>query len=499
MANRFKYLDSKYRAGDAAGENVMFRVYGKGPLHIVPYINCFVTAVFDQAQNYISKDAEKNKPTEIIPPETWDPEGNDAVLALYSADMIKDFGDLSPFKPGYANFSAASKLQRLKVGDPSIENKKMTGLMVGNNHLLTEIDARNCTNLGYGDGTEVTKTIDLSGCVSIEKVLFDNTQILGVQFPVGGYLKEVSLPATITMLELRDHPGLTDLRLEGTKNLESLWLENIPSSTIDAYKIVKDLPAGGSVRLIGIDNKFDNVGQIYEFYNVLDTMRGRRADGVEADIHTSVTGIISIDEINYSDYAVLLNRYPGVKIKAETIKCAVKFYNDGIQWGEEQIVNQGEDAIAPAIPTRQENQQFYYTFREWDQSFENVQTDLNINAVYDEHLQQYQVNFHTQSTRPAPIPSQTIYYGETAVEPPAPSIIGAQFLGWFLDKAAAVPFTFDTPILDDTELYAGWRDEDDPTFVKVIHESHNRIEFTLQDNVGIGAYAVTMTDAEPTE
>lgn len=138
--------------------------------------------------------------------------------------MLKDIGDISGFKAGYADFSSATKLQKLIIGstEPGYTNEKLQGLRVGANHLLTYLDARNCTALGTGDGSEVTPVIDLSNCVSIEEVYFDGTSIKGCTFPVGGYLKKVHLPGTITTLELRNHPGLEELQLDSAENIESL-------------------------------------------------------------------------------------------------------------------------------------------------------------------------------------------------------------------------------------------------------------------------------------
>lgn len=236
LYNRFKYLDSKYRTGDAQGQYIMLRAYQRDDLHLTPYINCYVTAAFDQQVDdlMVTKKAEKDTEITIVPPDIWDPAtksdegseggGSDSVVTIFSADLLRDVGDLSGFKPGYADFSRATKLQKLVIGnaDASYTNNKLTTLSVGNNKLLTYIDARNCSALGIGTEPGSTKTIDLSGCVSIEEAYFDNTNIQGLSLPVGGNLKKLHLPASITDLTIRNHPNLTELVLAGTSKLTSV-------------------------------------------------------------------------------------------------------------------------------------------------------------------------------------------------------------------------------------------------------------------------------------
>jgi len=571
MYNRFKYLDSKYRTGDAAGENIMLRVYaaytaykalptldayfekyddrygvdlyyfiyvaegGKqvlkaanlltdeekativpgttiaykhNTLDIIPFINCHTTVIFDQAATYKTIDAEKNAVARIVPPDTWNPGGSDAVMTIYSADILKDAGDLSAFKPGYANFSAATKLQRLKLGstDAGFENSKLTGIMVGNNHLLTEIDARNCTNLGKGSGSEVTPTIDLSQCISIEKALFDNTQILGCQFPIGGYLKEVSLPSSITMLEIRNHPSLQTLRLAGTDNIESLWLENIPASTINPYTIIKDIadsireseestqPRSCGVRLIDIDTTFDSWEKIISFYDNLDLMYGKDMHGDRTD-KAQVTGVIHVDYIAYADYVTQSARYPEITIDATTIVCTVNFWNEDILH-ESQSIPMGRAANTPADPEKQSTQQYYWTFSGWDSEFGKIMEDMDIHATYERHIQVYRVTFNTESRAVADPSVEDVEYGCPAFMPQISNVPeSVEFLGWFYSDGTRFDFEQDK-IYDTLELHARWYDENSP-IVALSRKTFNKFAYNGTDNVGIVSYGVTRTNEMP--
>lgn len=145
---------------------------------------------------------------------------NDTEIYIYSASQIKSIGDLSGLKVGYAEFSLATKLQALKLGDKSsgYTNGNLMELYLGNNALLKEIDVRNCPNLGTGE----QKAIDLSGCQNIEHVYFDGTSIGSCSLPNGGILKTLHLPGTITNLTIRNQMNITDFDLPSSANITTL-------------------------------------------------------------------------------------------------------------------------------------------------------------------------------------------------------------------------------------------------------------------------------------
>lgn len=337
-------------------------------------------------------------------------------MVIYSADVLKDIGDISGLKAGYADFSKATKLQRLQIGsaEASYSNEKLEGINVGSNRLLTYIDARNCSHLGTGE--KATPIIDLSNCTSIEEAYFDNTNVKGVSFPVGGNLKSVHLPATITDLTIRNHPNLTDLKLYGTQSLASVWLEDVPSSVITARGIVSQMSEGSTVRLIGIDERVDGAENIKAFYDQLDLMKGKDAKGDTTD-KAQVTGVLHINNILYSDYIELSARYEEIEIDAKTIVCIVDFYNEGERY-DTQSVYIGDAAIKPEDPTKDPTQKNYWTFKSWDADFSDVRSDMEIHAIYDEHIQVYRVTFNPKSTTIEVDPQyEDIDYGSLAHEP----------------------------------------------------------------------------------
>jgi len=515
LANRFRYMDSKYLTGDAKGTTLMLRAYAKSNFEVVPYINCYVTGVFDQAIDdlTVTHRAEKDVKTVIEAPEHWDPAGVDSVVILYSADLLKDVGDLSLFQPGYADFSKAIKLQRLVIGNKTVQNEKLRGLNVGANNLLTYLDARNCPNLGIAgqSGTaEATPTIDLSKCISIEEVHFENTAIKGCIFPTGGNLKEVHLPNTLTSLAIRNHPNLEVFELGDPNatldlsNLKSLWLEDIPSSVINSYNYVMAMAATSSIRLIGIDEVYSSSAQIKQFYDKLDTLTGldEKGDNVAK---AQITGVIHVNEITYADLVSFETRYPEVRIDAEIVRCLVTFYNDGEFYNSAWVIQNNYLTKVILDPTKESSISTDYTFSRWDVWNREtlITTDLDVNAVYTESVRQYTINFIKQYDQavfaPGYGPVEIVDWNTLATSQQLvwndPSVT---FINWFTEAIAGEEFNFSRPIDRDYTLYAHWQDSSLPT-VSASAASYNLIAISAHDNVGISGYQVQLNQDEPDE
>jgi hypothetical protein len=69
------------------------------------------------------------------------------------------------------------------------------------------------------------------------------------------------------------------------------------------------------------------------------------------------------------------------------------------------------------------------------------------------------------------VPSQTVVEGDTATRPKNPVKSGNGFVNWYADSALSTLFDFDTPIMENTTLYAEWVDLDFPE--GTIHNTFN--------------------------
>jgi len=128
----------------------------------------------------------------------------------------------------------------------------------------------------------------------------------------------------------------------------------------------------------------------------------------------------------------------------------VKFYDaEGIIISS-QVINHGEDAVAPADPTKDADAEFTYVFSGWDVDFTNVQSALNIYPLFDEVLNQYTVTFYDYEG--TVIGTELVNYGDGATAPSGPTrpddaSYSYTFIGWDVD------FSIITGTLDVHPVY----------------------------------------------
>ena len=280
LYNRFRYLDSKYNAGDALTDVVTLRGYAKDDITVTPYADIYATVKY--GSYLVQQRANRNVAYTLACPLS---NVNDTEIYIYSASQLQSIGDLSGLMVGYADFSMATRLQSLKVGDvaDSYSNGNLTELYLGNNTLLRTLDVRNCPNL--------KQAVDVSGCTNIEHLYFEGTAVTGVQMPNGGILKTLHLPETVTNLTIRNQTGITDFVIGGYDNISTLRLENV-SDTFDKKAILESIPAGTRVRITGLNWTADTAQDILTFYDHLDTMRGLDENGNNVD-KAQIVGSVS--------------------------------------------------------------------------------------------------------------------------------------------------------------------------------------------------------------
>ena len=256
LYNRFKYMDSKYIAGDYKNDFATLRLYTPSEWEgVEPNADMTITSYAGQYVNVqygsytVGTRSQKNIPVHIKAPAI---QFNDTETIIFGAGQISSLGDISSLYPGSVDVSKMTKLVELIIGSGAegYRNTNMEVLSVGANNLLRKLDIRNCPNL--------KQAIDLALCSNIREIWAEGTGTSAVVLPEGGNLTLLHLPDTITNLTVRNQTELTDagLILDGVRNLSTIRWENTNKANVlsiidrcfalDTMKLER-------VRLIGVD------------------------------------------------------------------------------------------------------------------------------------------------------------------------------------------------------------------------------------------------------
>ena len=423
LYNRFRYIDSKYNAGDALEDFIVVRAYNVADIEVTPYADIYASAKFDSAlvqKRALRKDGKQTLENPLTA-------GNDAVISIYSASQLSAIGDLSGLKVGMADFSKATKLSELKVGDSSASynNPNLTDLQIGNLTLLKKLDVRNCSALA--------QSVDASGCTNIEEIYFDGTAITGLSLPNGGNLKKLHLPSTINNLTVLNQKQLSEFVLPIYSAITTLRVENTP--LIDTFAIVNSIAANSRVRLVGINWTINNASDVLALMDKLDTMRGLDENGGNQD-KAVVSGTIHVNELTDEQLAEMNARYPNITITYGALNVSVKFYN-GDALISDLAVAEGEQITLPTNPTKESTAQYHYNFAGWSLDGVNVvevgvagNQDLVYYAVYTPELRFYTVRFLNSDG--TVLQSESLAYGSTPVYGESEPVKGEDyaFIGW---------------------------------------------------------------------
>ena len=415
LYNRFRYIDSKYSAGSTLTDYIRIRPGAvDSAITITPYADLYASIKWDN--DFALARATAGNPVSIPCP--YVQVGNNVVTIL-NASQLASVGDLSGFKCRTADFSMASRLQYIKVGDSTsgYTNPNLLELNVGNNPLLGTVDARNCTSLAT--------PIDLSGASNIEYAYFDGTQVTSVALPVGGILKVLHLPSTITNLTIRNQPSITDLTVGSYDNISTLRLENVP--TLDTKAILRAIPTSARVRLIGFAWEATDSDEIEDLLDLLDSMRGLDENGNNTE-KAQVSGTIHTASLTGAQIASYNQRYPYLTITADHTTSILSYYTyNGSELLYTETINDGGDGTYNGQPTRPADQRYTYTFAGWattpnasvdENATKHVTADRSVYAAYDAEGQKYTVTFQNYVSKGAVVTLQIVtgvLYGGTAV------------------------------------------------------------------------------------
>lgn len=412
LYNRFRYIDSKYNAGDSLKDFITLRGYAKSDITVEPYASIYASIKYG---SYLvqTRALRGNSYTLTCPLDNV----NDTEIYIYSASQIKSVGDLSGLKVGLADFSMATKLQHLKLGDKdsSYSNGNLTSLTLGNNVLLKTIDVRNCNNLGTGE----QQALDITGCANIEEVYLTGTSLKGVTLPNGGILKTLHVPDTITNLTIRNQPSLTEFVINDSSNITTLRLENV-GAFIDSPAIINGMADGSRIRTTDVDWTVSTENELVTLFNKLLKMRGLDENGNNTD-KAVLSGRCRVGEkVSDSVIASIYNGFPDITVDDGSEQIFIISYKD---WDGTILYStrlaEGEDAIDPieegyiSAPSREADKYYSYEFVGWNMIPTNVSRHYQVIAQYKTMVA---VNFAVDDEI---IYTQYVIYGSNAEDPVA--------------------------------------------------------------------------------
>lgn len=463
LFNRFRYLDSKYKCGDAQSNFITLRCYAVGNITLTPYADIYARIKYGSDEGEygvddVSRRVARNNSIEMV---CGLDQMIDTEVYIYSSDRISSVGDLSPLQVGLANFSMAPKLQSIKLGDedPTYENMRLgaaeSTFYVGSNDLLETVNIANCKALGTG----VQQSVDLSMCRSLKTVIATGTKLSGIILPDGGHLETLKLPETLSNFTIMNHHNLETLYFEGYGSLETLRCEN--SDNIPIADLILENPNLNRVRIVGMNWECESAEDLSDIYDILMTCSGMDANGSNTP-KAVVSGIVTVEEsIPSSLLDNFTENFPDLTVVAGgSATLTVRFRDwDGTVLDTQTCGINGSvlDPVTSGriqTPVRPDDLHSFYTYSGWDKPLTNITTNLIVTAVYNEEIGCV-VTFVNDDLNHTVLYQTMVHSGDTVTDPVTAGLISTPtkasdsqysyvYLGW---QSSLINITSDREIV----------------------------------------------------
>lgn len=298
LANRLEWVNGKYKADSFVSKSCYWRS-NRGPDCALSFQ---ITGDRKQYYGYLVGTAwmevfrlDADVPRDVLYSGGWD--YSDTYVFGYS--HIIDLGDMSPMYPSEMVISQLGRLRRLVVSSEAHKNTFLDLLDLQNKPYLEHLDIRYAANL--------SAVSNLENCPRLRTLLAEHSGLRGVKFADGGLLETLSLPASVTSLDMRNLTQLTTagFSAEGLGGITDLYIDNCPQLAVLG---ILDAVAGNvglnSVRLLNINDTTTYAS---------GTLGTLLAMHYNPDIDTRFTGRIVVDRIgNYQ--LGLLEKIEGLTI-----------------------------------------------------------------------------------------------------------------------------------------------------------------------------------------
>ena len=441
------YFGTKTLMNTVVGDNnrITFRCYTPTgnvavppnyTLRIIPFQDMYVSVMFGNGGTQQVRAKAGQEYTIECPLSAMD----DTQVTIYGANRIAALNDLSACYIAANNFSMATKLRKLVLGNTTegYSNFRLTSLTLGSNELLEELDIRNCANL--------TGSLNLAQCSNLLKLYAEGTKLTGVIFATNGKVQLAHLPETINTLTMRNLNDLTDFNCT-LSALESL---NLEGGTLDSLDVV--------TRTIG-------TLQVLYLYDIAWTVGDTTLLNRMAKLFFSlVTGTCYVSGgIRQQEIATYKKAWSDLEVTYDTANLVTQYLVIYVNYNGETLyqeyVDRGSKSIDPVAeglidpPKHESDEQYHYTYSGWDNVGGMILSDITITAQYTTSIRTYTVTWYS---RPGvSLGSKALEYGEEAVfDGTMPTNTSEEstyvyniFTGW--DKSTGC-------VKSDLDVYAVW-------------------------------------------
>lgn len=407
VKNRLMYCDSKWKTGDFVNKDtntIIMRINSPEvsdpdltPSSLIKYktFSNMYAGVGYGAKSGVSKHkyVERGKTVEFTDNESSGQ--NDLDTYIFGANEISSLDDLSRLYCGAINVSAASKLTKLTIGNESenYNNNLLTTLSLSNNRLLRELNICNCTAL--------QGTIDLSLCPDIQKIYAKGSGIAGIQLPASGFLKEITLPATISNLAITKQNRITKFECEGYGNITTLKIDDSTMAieqtdgtmkSTDRFPLQEILLGCNITNLVSVSitNTKWNVDSEAVLKTIITKLSQKQGFILEGAVYLPQGKTVS------DDLKILIHqKFPNLNVIDANPIFYVDYYNyDNTLWDTE-TVRAGNNAKGPGKGNPQDiiqdDQGLRHLFVEWENLPTNVQQNCRVGAIWQT---KYAVTFY---------------------------------------------------------------------------------------------------------
>lgn len=392
------YMASKYFGTTATSNQIMFRcntpqsavVTPDYTLHLTPYSDMYLSVMFGATyRKQIRAKAGQQYDIEC-PFSTMD----DTAVLIYCASRIQSMGDISACYIHDNDFSKATKLQVLIIGNDAegYSNNFLTHLVIGNNPLLEKLDIQNTPNL--------VESLNVSGCNNLKELYAQGSGLTGVIFANGGNLQTAYLPS-LTSLDAKNLNYVETFSISDFNNLSTLIMEYC--STIDALNIVQSASNLNRVRILGIDWVLDSA----DLLNQLLAMTGIDGNGYNTE-QSVLSGQAYVPVAREQAISEYHEAWPDLDVSYDTLinQFAVTFKNTDGTILDVQYVDKGGSAVDPVtreinpiqVPTQASTVSTDFTYSGWDVGLDNIFAPRTITATYDESVRNYTVQYKSKNT-----------------------------------------------------------------------------------------------------